>query len=315
LYQVGDRVRGAYNSLVCKGLLRSLSIQLPEDVDPVVLLGPSERYVKLIRRELEIEINARGRAVCSAGSKQEVSRAASMIDSLIEAAQGRRMMSDRELMDQIKRSATDGFSPSGSSRVYTDKTIRPMTRGQESYLATIQSHDLVFCSGPAGSGKTYLAVAAAASMLKAGVVRRLVLARPAVEAGEKLGFLPGDLQEKVNPYLRPLLDALYDMIDFDQVQRFMESNVIEIVPLAFMRGRTLNDSAIILDEAQNTAPGQMLMFLTRMGYGVQGDCDRRHLSDRSGAREPVRTGGCGQTPEPRQRGRICDPRGARYCQT
>jgi phosphate starvation-inducible PhoH-like protein len=127
-------------------------------------------------------------------------------------------------------------------------------------------NDLTFCVGPAGTGKTYLAVAVAASMLKNGQAKRLVLARPAVEAGERLGFLPGDLQAKVNPYLRPLFDALHDMIDFEQVKRFMVNDVIEVIPLAFMRGRTLNESIIILDEAQNTTASQMLMFLTRLGH-------------------------------------------------
>jgi len=144
-------------------------------------------------------------------------------------------------------------------------------------------HDLTFCLGPAGTGKTYLAVAAAAGMLKHGQVKRIVLARPAVEAGERLGFLPGDLQAKVNPYLRPLFDALHDMMDFEQVKRFMVNDVIEVVPLAFMRGRTLNESAIILDEAQNTTASQMLMFLTRLGHDskaiVTGDATQVDLPD------------------------------------
>ena len=138
--------------------------------------------------------------------------------------------------------------------------------GSGKYLDAILKHDLTFCIGPAGTGKTYLAVAAAANMLKHGQAKRIVLARPAVEAGERLGFLPGDLQAKVNPYLRPLFDALHDMMDFEQVKRFMVNDVIEVIPLAFMRGRTLNDSVVILDEAQNTTASQMLMFLTRLGH-------------------------------------------------
>ena len=139
------------------------------------------------------------------------------------------------------------------------------TEGQRAYMKALFENDLTFCTGPAGTGKTYLAVAAAASMLKRHQVKRIVLARPAVEAGERLGFLPGDLAAKVNPYLRPLFDALNDMIDFEQVKRFMMNDVIEVIPLAFMRGRTFNDSVVILDEAQNTTVGQMLMFLTRLG--------------------------------------------------
>ncbi|MEX2671816.1 MAG: PhoH family protein [Phycisphaeraceae bacterium] len=163
------------------------------------------------------------------------------------------------------------------------KPVVGRTQGQKHYLEAISKHDLTVCTGPAGTGKTYLAVAAAVAMLKRGDVRKLVLARPAVEAGEKLGFLPGDMQQKVNPYLRPLLDALHDMMPFEQVQRFMQSDLIEIVPLAFMRGRTLNEAAIILDEAQNTTRGQMLMFLTRMGEGsktiVTGDTSQVDLEE------------------------------------
>ncbi|MGE5608860.1 MAG: PhoH family protein, partial [Bacillota bacterium] len=133
-------------------------------------------------------------------------------------------------------------------------------------VEAMSNHDLTFCTGPAGTGKTYLAVAVAAHLLKHGQVKRMMLARPAVEAGERLGFLPGDLQAKVNPYLRPLFDSLHDMMDFEQVKRFMVNDVIEVIPLAFMRGRTLNESVIILDEAQNTTPSQMLMFLTRLGH-------------------------------------------------
>ncbi|MBH06746.1 MAG: phosphate starvation-inducible protein PhoH [Phycisphaeraceae bacterium] len=163
------------------------------------------------------------------------------------------------------------------------RRIKALTFGQQHYLETILDHDLTLCTGPAGTGKTYMAVAVAVAMLKAGQVRRIALVRPAVEAGEKLGFLPGDMQQKVNPYLRPLLDALHDMMDLDQVQRFIANDVIEIIPLAFMRGRTLNDTMIILDEAQNTTRGQMLMFLTRLGHAskmvVTGDTTQIDLED------------------------------------
>jgi len=143
--------------------------------------------------------------------------------------------------------------------------IKPRTAGQQRYIEAIRKHDVVFSVGPAGTGKTYLAVAMAVEALKTREIRKIVLVRPAVEAGESLGFLPGDLQAKINPYLRPLLDALHEMIDYDQIQRFMEEDVIEVVPLAYMRGRTLNSAFIILDEAQNTTVAQMKMFLTRMG--------------------------------------------------
>ena len=162
------------------------------------------------------------------------------------------------------------------------RTVAPVTEGQKKYVDAILTHDMTFCIGPAGTGKTYLAVAAAVSLLRRGDVRKLVLARPAVEAGERLGFLPGDLQEKVNPFVRPLLDALNDMMDYEQIQRFISCDLIEVVPLAFMRGRTLNDCMIILDEAQNTTRTQMLMFLTRMGHGskmvITGDTTQTDLT-------------------------------------
>ena len=161
--------------------------------------------------------------------------------------------------------------------------VRPKTKGQSEYVEAMRGHDLTFCIGPAGTGKTYLAVAMAVEALKTRTVKKLVLTRPAVEAGERLGFLPGDMLAKVNPYLRPLLDALHDMMDFEQVKLYMENDMIEIIPLAFMRGRTLNDSFIILDEAQNTTASQMKMFLTRMGMRskmvVTGDVTQTDLAD------------------------------------
>jgi phosphate starvation-inducible PhoH-like protein len=156
----------------------------------------------------------------------------------------------------------------GTIDVYSaGRPIRPRTPNQERYLDAIRIHDLVFGIGPAGTGKTYLAVAAAVHLLRSDRARKVILARPAVEAGERLGFLPGDLEAKVNPYLRPLFDALNDMMDYATIRRFMETDVVQVVPLAFMRGRTLNNAIIILDEAQNTTRGQMQMFLTRMGQG------------------------------------------------
>ena len=168
----------------------------------------------------------------------------------------------------IEAGASSGRPDNGQAvSVYSKKVVEPSTKGQLKYIETMLKNDLTFCTGPAGTGKTYLAVAVAVSMLKKRQIRRIVLARPAVEAGEKLGFLPGDLQAKVNPYLRPLFDALEDMMDFAQMRKFMELDIIEIIPLAFMRGRTLNEAAIICDEAQNTSGLQMLMVLTRLGHG------------------------------------------------
>ncbi len=157
--------------------------------------------------------------------------------------------------------------PAGEKVVEGGRYVKPRTDGQARYVKAIQNHDLTVCVGPAGTGKTYLAVGMAVSMLRQSAVKKIVLCRPAVEAGERLGFLPGDMLAKVNPYLRPLFDALNDMMEHEQVKRYMESDIIEIVPLAFMRGRTLNQAVIILDEGQNTTIPQMKMFLTRMGHG------------------------------------------------
>ena len=161
--------------------------------------------------------------------------------------------------------------------------VTPKGEGQRAYVEAIAQNDITLCLGPAGTGKTYLAVAVAVSLLKSHQLKRIVLVRPAVEAGEKLGYLPGDMQAKVNPYLRPLFDAMHDMLSFEQIKRFMQNDVIEVIPLAFMRGRTLNNAAIILDEAQNATPGQMLMFLTRLGHHskmiVTGDESQSDLAD------------------------------------
>jgi len=191
-----------------------------------------------------------------------------------------------------------GWSARGMSDLRTGRdrvgTVRPKTDGQNRYMEAIRGNDLVFCDGPAGSGKTYLAVALALESLRAEHVRKIVLVRPAVEAGEKLGFLPGDMFAKVNPFIRPLLDAMHDMVDFEQVRRYMSNDVIEILPLAFMRGRTLNDTFMILDEAQNTTVTQMKMFLTRMGQNsrivVTGDSTQNDLEKgvQSGFRDAIR---------------------------
>jgi phosphate starvation-inducible protein PhoH and related proteins len=263
-----------------------LTITLPDDADPVLLLGAAERNLKMIREALGVSISARGGAVKVSGEGGAVNQAAQVISELTDAARRRQPMTRSDLAQRLVRASTNGEgdaeADTGRLEVYTRQSrIEPRTAGQRRYLQAITGHDMIFCSGPAGTGKTYLAVAAAVSMLKRAQVRRLVLARPAVEAGERLGFLPGDIQQKVNPYLRPLLDAVEDMMPFEQVQRFMATDVIEVVPLAFMRGRTLNEAVIILDEAQNTTIGQMLMFLTRMGHGskviVTGDTSQIDL--------------------------------------
>jgi phosphate starvation-inducible protein PhoH and related proteins len=265
------------------------TIRVPDGVDVVSVFGPSERHLKMVREALGVQMSARGSTIRISGDRGPVRAAHRVIERIIEAAQRGRALGRREVLDAIAeaswksdqdQSSTsgpgdapailggDGFESAwtGKLDVYSNgRPIIPRSKNQQYYLDQMFENDLVFGVGPAGTGKTYLAVAAAIHQLKAGRVKRAILARPAVEAGEKLGFLPGDELAKVSPYLRPLIDALHDMLDYTTIKRFMASDVIEIVPLAFMRGRTLNDAIIILDEAQNTTKGQMQMFLTRMG--------------------------------------------------
>jgi len=271
-----------------------LTIRMPEGPDRVDVAGAGEQNLKIIREALGVSLSARNGSLRIRGDSHAVGQAAHVLERLTEASRKHQPMTRSQVLDTIAtaeshRRQTDGAgggpprSGDGLEVYLQGRKVRPATEGQRHYLNAILSHDLTFCCGPAGTGKTYLAVAAAVQMLKHGTVRRLVLVRPAVEAGEKLGYLPGNMQEKVNPYLRPLLDALHDMMEFDQIQRFMAADLIEIVPLAFMRGRTLNDSVVILDEAQNTTRMQMLMFLTRLGHGskmiVTGDTSQIDLED------------------------------------
>jgi phosphate starvation-inducible PhoH-like protein len=280
--------------------------------------GPAEQNLKIIRDSLDVAITCRDSTIRIVGEAHAVARATNLIQRLSAAAEGGRPLERQELLDLVAAahrlpmvdlrpgdrlgdesepaSGADGatLAQSGLDVYLTGRRVYPKTPGQQDYVRAVLDADLTFCSGPAGTGKTYLAVAAAISMLKGGQVRKIVLVRPAVEAGEKLGFLPGNMQDKINPYLRPLLDALHDMMNFDDVQRFVAGDVIEIIPLAFMRGRTLNDAIIILDEAQNTTRLQMLMFLTRMGHGskmiVTGDTSQIDLDDprKSGLIDAVR---------------------------
>ncbi len=244
-----------------------LIITLEEETNRAVLFGPSDRYLRMLRDALGIRVTARGSSVYLSGDSSVVGRAAELIQQMQETVRRRGPLSDQEVADLILAAGRREDAVADRIDVFSrDLQVQPRTAGQRTYAEAIAKHDMVFCLGPAGTGKTYLAVAMAAHMLKSGAIKRIVLVRPAVEAGEKLGYLPGDLQAKVNPYLRPLLDAMHDMMGFDQLRRFMANDVIEVIPLAFMRGRTLNSSAIILDEAQNATISQMLMFLTRLGH-------------------------------------------------
>ncbi len=244
-----------------------LSVTLREPQRRAELFGPQDRHLRQIREALGVKMHTRNTTVQILGDPPKVAQAAAVLEQLQEMLRHRAYL-DEHAVDVALAEIEDREGPDarrGISVFARDARIVPKTDGQRHYVEAMLSRDLVFCLGPAGTGKTYLAVAVAVHLLKVGQARRICLVRPAVEAGERLGFLPGDLQQKVNPYLRPIFDAMHDMMTYDQLKRFMVNDVVEVVPLAYMRGRTLNNAIIILDEAQNTTPSQMLMFLTRLG--------------------------------------------------
>ena len=245
------------------------TIQLDSAGSRLELFGSGDEHLRIIRARCGVQISARDNEIILKGGTEEVGKAAKVIELMQKhlARFGRLDANDViGLMSKVEVSIEP--DESFGIQVYPPKrTVKPFTRGQRRYMEAMLNFDLTFCTGPAGTGKTYLAVAVAVSMLRKKQIRKIVLARPAVEAGEKLGFLPGDMQAKVSPYLRPLFDSLEDMMEFSQMRRLMEMDIIEVIPLAFMRGRTLNEACIICDEAQNTSATQMLMFLTRMGRG------------------------------------------------
>ncbi|HWD09140.1 MAG TPA: PhoH family protein [Actinomycetota bacterium] len=237
----------------------------------VDLFGSRDELLKLIEQGFDAAILVRGNEITLSGEPREVGLVSYLFEELMElVARGHPLTAD-SVVRSIEMVRTGNFRP---SEVFSDallvsrtKSVRPKTAGQKQYVDAMRTHTIVFAIGPAGTGKTYLAVASAIQALAKKEVRRIILTRPAVEAGEKLGFLPGDIAAKVDPYLKPLYDALYEMLEPEAYARAMERGEIEVAPLAFMRGRTLNDSFIILDEAQNTSPEQMKMFLTRLGFG------------------------------------------------
>ncbi len=237
------------------------------------LYGPYDENLKQLETALSVKLRTSGSDIMIEGNADGVAKAERVFGQFAGLLRdGYRFQrgdvrTAAQLVQQNPNVELPEYFLRGSSKAAGRKQVTPKTVGQRNYLEAIEKKDIVFGVGPAGTGKTYLAMAQAVSFLLAKKVNRIILARPAVEAGEKLGFLPGDLQEKVNPYLRPLYDALYEMIDAERVERLLERNVIEIAPIAFMRGRTLNDAFVILDEAQNTTSEQMKMFLTRLGFG------------------------------------------------
>jgi phosphate starvation-inducible PhoH-like protein len=259
-----------------------------EGADPLLFAGVNDSNLLELQRSLGVRVSFRGEAVTLSGAPDQVERAGPVVQGLIDLAR----MGEPVTADDVSRLAAEGSSGELPPQTADGKivlpglrrAIMPKTQGQRDYLQAISNHDIVVSIGPAGTGKTYLAVAKAVEALARKRVKRIILARPAVEAGESLGFLPGDLQAKVDPYLRPLYDALEDMMPHDRVQRALETRTIEIAPLAYMRGRTLADAFIILDEAQNATGAQMKMFLTRLGVNsktvVTGDKTQIDLPQR-----------------------------------
>jgi phosphate starvation-inducible protein PhoH and related proteins len=249
----------------------TLKILVPGHHPMVSLLGQRDELLKLIEGAFDASILVRGNEITISGDKDETDRAALLFEELIGLLDAGQQLTPHAVEQSIDMMKGAEARPrdvlTDAVLIHRGKAIRPKTVGQKRYVDAIRRSTITFSIGPAGSGKTYLAMAMAVRALQQKEVARLILCRPAVEAGEKLGFLPGTLYEKVNPYMRPLYDALYDMMDPEQMARLIERGTIEVSPLAFMRGRSLNDSFIILDEAQNTTPEQMKMFLTRLGFG------------------------------------------------
>ncbi len=271
-------------------------IDLP-DLVAVELAGAHDRILRALEERLEIDVHLRGNRLTLSGDPERV-RAAKVVIGELSQLVGRGEALGEAAIEAVAIGVEDS-EPLAEMRddvllTHRRRQVSPRTAGQKRYTDAIRGHTITFGIGPAGTGKTYLAVALAAAALRAGEVSRVILSRPAVEAGERLGFLPGDLSEKVDPYIRPLFDALYDMIDAEQVEAMLARGQIEIAPLAFMRGRTLNDAFVILDEAQNTSAEQMKMFLTRLGYGskmvITGDATQVDLpaGSRSGLHEAPR---------------------------
>src|SRR5262252_2656104 len=273
------------------------SIEISDHIETLFVTRDENLHV--LEEGLNINIDLRSDSIELEGAPRDVARAEQVFADYDYLQRSGRSFTNGDLNSMLRVLMADpkatlrGLAEAGRQRSFGRRTVQPKSLNQRRYLDAIEQHDMVFGIGPAGTGKTYLAVAMAISALNAKTVNRVILARPAVEAGERLGFLPGTLQEKIDPFLRPLYDALYDMLDPERVDRYLEKNVIEIAPIAFMRGRTLNDSFVILDEAQNTTSEQMKMFVTRLGFNskavITGDVTQIDLPSarRSGLLEAI----------------------------
>ena len=250
-----------------------IQLHLEDPNEAVMLFGIADQNIKLIEEDIDVSLVFRGDTISISGSAENRISAHKLIEQLIKVIRKGININQRDVataIEMVKGGTIEYFAELYDEEISRDingKAIRAKTIGQREYVQAIRSKDLVFCIGPAGTGKTYLAVVLAIQALKTGLSKKIILTRPAVEAGESLGFLPGDLKEKVDPYLRPLYDALHNVLGPEQTERLMEREVIEIARLAYMRGRTLDDAFVILDEAQNTTKAQMKMFLTRLGFG------------------------------------------------
>lgn len=267
-----------------------IRLTIPDSVDPTRLMGPADSLLRRIEHAFDAVVVVRGNTISVSGSVEIVEQASTVFSRLIRLVElGETPTADDVdiVIEQVRQGDSAHVMLSDDVLLtYRGRTIRPKTGGQRRYIDSIRRNTITFGIGPAGTGKTYLAMASAVAALKRREVGRIVLCRPVVEAGESLGFLPGTLQEKLDPYVRPLYDALFDMTDRENGNALIEQGIIEIAPLAFMRGRTLNDAFVILDEAQNTTPDQMKMFLTRLGFSskfvVTGDASQRDLLGQSG---------------------------------
>ncbi|TET54440.1 MAG: PhoH family protein [Actinobacteria bacterium] len=265
-------------------------IKIENHKDMINILGHHDKLLKLIEEQFDSDIMVRGNQIKIKGSAEEVETVATVFQELIKLIEAGREINAANIgktIDLVKEDVYPSELTKEAIVVHQGKAIAPQTKGQKKYLEEISKNTVTFSIGPAGTGKTYLAMAWAVRALKLKIISRVILTRPAVEAGEKLGFLPGTLYEKVDPYLRPLYDALYDMMEVEKFQAYLERGTIEVAPLAYMRGRTLNNALIILDEAQNTSPEQMKMFLTRLGFGskmiITGDVTQVDLPSSGGS--------------------------------